>query len=175
MSSSGDEMDIGRMLGWAGRPLATPGRYEELSRVVSRYRDDSDFADSVNRVFAGAGLDLHVDDRDGIVVTARQHSMLRLTVTDVTKSAQNQHRAVTGAVILAVARAAYPESSMVDDPHRVAVFTTQSVVDALDRAAQAHAGRIDRGQRSRRAARRGVATVVGPGHGPAERAAPQHG
>lgn len=139
MSSSGDEMDIGRLLGWAGRPLATPGRHEELARIVARYRDDSEFADSVNRVFAGAGLDLHVDDRDGIVVTARQHSMLRLNVTDVMKRVQNQNRAVIGAVILVVARAAYPESSMVDDPHRVAVFTTQSVVDALDRAAQTHA------------------------------------
>lgn len=139
MSSPGDEMDIGRFLGWAARPLATPGRHEDLARIVTRYRDDSDFADSVNRVFAGAGLDLHVDDRDGIVVTARQHSMLRLTVTDVVKRAQNQHRAVIGAVILAVARAAYPESSIVDDPYRVAAFTTQAVVDALDRAAQAHA------------------------------------
>lgn len=139
MSSSGDEMDIGRFLGWAAKPLATPGRHEDLARIVTRYRDDSDFADSVDRVVAGAGLDLHVDDRDGIVVTARQHSMLRLTVTDVVKRAQNQHRAVMGAVILAIARAAYPESNMVDDPHRIAVFTTQSVVDALDRAAETHA------------------------------------
>lgn len=141
MSSAGDEMDIGRFLGWAARPLATPGRHEDLARIVTRYRDDADFADSVNRVFAGAGLDLHVDDRDGIVVTARQHSMLRLSVSDFMKRAQNQNRAVIGAVILAVARAAYPESSMVDDPHRVAVFTTQSVTDALDRSAQAHADR----------------------------------
>ena len=141
MSPAGDEMDIGRILGWAARPLSTPGRHEDLARIVARYRDDADFADSVDRVFAGAGLDLHVDDRDGIIVTARQHSMLRLTITDVVRKAQNQHRAVIGAVILAVARAAYPESSMVDDPHRVAAFTTRSIVDALDRAAQAHADR----------------------------------
>ena len=139
MSSPGDEMDIGRFFGWAARPLATPGRHEDLARIVARYRDDAEFADSVDRVFAGAGLDLHVDDRDGVVVTARQQSMMRLTVTDVVKRAQNQHRAVIGAVILAVARAAYPESSMVDDPHRVAAFTTRSVVDALDRASQKHA------------------------------------
>jgi hypothetical protein len=137
--SADEEMDIGRFLGWAAKPLATPGRHEDLARIVARYRDDADFADSVNRVFAGAGLDLHVDERDGIVVTARQHSMLRLTVSDVVKRAQNQHRAVIGAVLLAVARAAYPESSMVDDPYRIAAFTTQSIVDALDRAAQAHA------------------------------------
>lgn len=34
--------------------------------------------------------------------------------------------AVIGAVILAVARTAYPEPSMVDDPDRMAVFTTQA-------------------------------------------------
>jgi len=139
MNTSGNEMDIGRFLGWAARPLAVPGRYEDLARIVTRYRDDAEFADSVDRVFAGAGLDLHVDDRDGIVVTARQHSMLRLTVTDVVKKAQNQNRAVIGAAILAVARTAYPESGMVDDPNRVAAFTTQSVIDTLDRAAQTHA------------------------------------
>jgi hypothetical protein len=77
-----------------------------------------------------------VDERDGIIVTARHHSMLRLHVTDVMKRAQPHHRTVIGAVILAVARTAYPEAGMVDDPDRIAVFTTQSVVDTLDRAAQ---------------------------------------
>jgi len=42
-------------------------------------------------------------------------------------------------VILAVARAAYPDGSMLDDPDRIAAFTTQSVVNTLDRAAQIHA------------------------------------
>jgi hypothetical protein len=139
MRPPSDDVDIGRFFGWAARPLATPGRDEDLARIITRYRDDSDFADAVDRVFSGAGLDLQVDERDGIVVTARQHSMLRLTVSDIIKRSQPHHRAVMGAVILAVARAAYPESDMVDDPNRVAVFTTQTVVDALDRAAEAHA------------------------------------
>lgn len=52
------------------------------------------------------------------------------------KRAQPYHRSVMGAVILAVARTAYPESGMLDDPDRIAVFTTQAVVDTLDRAAQ---------------------------------------
>jgi hypothetical protein len=55
------------------------------------------------------------------------------------KRSQPHHRAVIGAVVLAIARAAYPEPSMVDDPDRIAVFTTRSVVDTLDRVAQAHA------------------------------------
>ena len=139
MRLPGDDEDIGRFLGWAARPSATPGRHEDLARLVTRYRDDVDFAEAVDRVFAGAGLDLHVDERDGILVTARPQSMLRLTVSDVVKRAQAPQRAVIGAVVLAVARAAYPEPGMVDDPDRVAVFTTRGVVDALDRAAQAHA------------------------------------
>jgi hypothetical protein len=140
----GDDVDIGRFLGWAAQPSATPGRNEELARIVTRYRDDTDFADAVDRVFSGAGLDLHVDDRVGIVVTARQHSMLRLTVADVLKRAPSDHRAVVGAVILAVARTAYPEPGMVDDPDRIAVFTTQTVVDTLDRAARAHRDAAER-------------------------------
>jgi hypothetical protein len=48
-----------------------------------------------------------------------------------------------GAIILAIAHTAYPEPAMVDDPDRMAVFTTRSVVDVLDRAAQGHAEEAD--------------------------------
>lgn len=136
MRSSTDEVDIGRFFAWATRPRDTPGRSEDLHRIVARYLDEPDFAATVDRVFSGAGLDLEVDDRDGIIVTARHHSLLRLTASDVMKRAQPYHRTVMGAVILAIARTAYPEAGMVDDPDRIAVFTTQSVVDILDRAAQ---------------------------------------
>ena len=136
MRSSNDDVDIGRFFAWAARPRETPGRHEELHHIVARYLDEPDFAAAVDRVFSGAGLDVQVDERDGIIVTARAHSFLRLHVTDIMKRAQPHHRAVIGAVILAVARTAYPEAGMVDDPDRIAVFTTQSVVDTLDRAAQ---------------------------------------
>lgn len=136
MRSATDDVDIGRFFAWASRPKETPGRNEDLQRIVTRYIDEPDFAAAVDRVLSGAGLDVQVDERDGIIVTARHHSLLRLHVTDVMKRAQPHHRTVIGAVILAVARTAYPESGMVDDPDRIAVFTTQSVVDTLDRAAQ---------------------------------------
>jgi hypothetical protein len=136
MRSSTDDADIGRFLAWSARPRETPGRSEDLHRIVARYLDEPDFAAAVDRVFSGAGLDLQVDGREGIIVTARHHSLLRLHVTDIMKRAQPHHRTVMGAVILAIARTVYPEAGMLDDPDRIAVFTTQSVVDTLDRAAQ---------------------------------------
>ncbi|WP_409464863.1 hypothetical protein [Amycolatopsis sp. GA6-003] len=136
MRSAADDIDIGKFFAWAARPRETPARSEELHRIVRRYLDEPDFASAVDHVFSGAGLDLRVDGRDGIVVTARHHSLLRLTAGDIIKRAQPSHRSVIGAVLLAVARTAYPEPGMVDDPDRVAVFTTQSVVDMLDRTAQ---------------------------------------
>ena len=139
MSTGNDAIDIGRILAWASRPRETPGRDDDYHRVVTRYRNEPDFAAAVDAVFAGAGLCLAVDERDGVIVTATQDSPLRVTVTDIMKRAQPYHRAVIGAVILAVARTAYPEGSMLDDPDRIAVFTTQSVVNTLDRAAQIHA------------------------------------
>lgn len=139
MSAINDSVDIGRMLAWAARPRETPGRHDDYHRVVARYRNEPDFAAMVDAVFTGAGLYLLVDDRDGIVATANADSPLRITASDVVKRAQPAHRAAIGAVILAIARSAYPDGSMLDDPDRVAVFTTQSVVDALDRAVQAHA------------------------------------
>jgi hypothetical protein len=139
VSTGNDATDIGRILAWAARPRETPGRHDDYHRVVTRYRSEPDFAATVDAVFAGAGLWLAVDERDGAIVTAMQDSPLRATATDIMKRAQPYQRAVIGAVTLAVARTAYPDGSMLDDPDRVAVFTTQSVVNTLDRAAQIHA------------------------------------
>lgn len=144
MSSMSDAIDVGRLLGWAARPRETPSRHDDYHRLVVRYRNEPDFAASVDAVFTGVGLHLTVDDRDGVVVTAAYDSPLRVTLTDLMKRAQPTHRAVVGAVILAVARTAYPDPAMVDDPDRMAVFTTRSVVDTLDRATQAHADTADR-------------------------------
>jgi hypothetical protein len=143
VSTTNDAVDVGRILAWASRPRETPGRHDDYHRVVARYRNEPDFAATVDAVFSGAGLYLTVDERDGIIVTANADSPLRVTVTDIMKRAQPYHRAVVGAVVLAVARAAYPDGAMLDDPDRVAVFTTQSVVDTLDRAAQQHADATD--------------------------------
>lgn len=139
MSALGDATDVGLMLAWASRPRETPARHEDYQRVVARYRNDSDFAALVDAVFSGAGLNLIVDERDGAMVTADTSSPLRVTASDIIKRAQAYHRAVIGGVLLAVARTAYPEPSMVDDPDRMAVFTTQAVIDTLDRTARAYA------------------------------------
>ncbi|MFI5960446.1 hypothetical protein [Cryptosporangium sp. NPDC051539] len=135
----GNAADVGRFVGWAARPREVPGRHEDYYRLVGRYRNDPDFAADVNDFFNGAGMYLTVDERDGIIATAQADSPLRVTTADLMKRAQPHHRAVIGAVLLAVARVAYPETVMLDDPDRVAVFTTQAVVDVLDRAAQRHA------------------------------------
>lgn len=137
--STADAVDVGRMLAWASRPRDMPGRHEDYHRLVARYHDDPDFAATVDSVFAGAGLAVIVDPREGVLVTAEADSSLRVDVSDIMKRAQPQQRAVIGAVLLAVARTAYPDTALVDDPDRVAVFTAQSVVDTLDRAAARHA------------------------------------
>ncbi len=143
MSATSDGIDIGRLLGWAARARETPSRHDDYHRLLLRYRNEPDFAASVDAVFTGVGLHLTVDERDGAIVTAAYDSPLRVTLTDVMKRAQPTHRAVVGAAILAVARTAYPDPAMVDDPDRMAVFTTRSVVDTLDRAAQGHADTAD--------------------------------
>lgn len=139
MSVLGDATDVGTLLGWAARPRETPARHEEYRRVVARYRSDPDFAALADAVLSGAGLELFVDSRDGAVVTATPDSPLRATVSDVVKRTQPAHRALLGAVLLGVARTAYPEPVMVDDPDRVAVFTTRAVVDTLNRAVELQA------------------------------------
>ncbi|GAA1481900.1 hypothetical protein GCM10009624_23400 [Gordonia sinesedis] len=139
MTATRDAADIGGLLWWAARPRETPARHEDYHRLVTRYRGDPDFAAAADAAFLGAGLYVTVDEREGIIVAAAPDSPLRVTLSDVVKRAQPIQRAVVGAVILAVAYTAYPEPVMLDDPDRMAVFTTRSVVDALDRAVEAHA------------------------------------
>lgn len=143
MNLNGDAADIGRMLAWAARPREAPGRHDDYHRLVARYRREPDFAAAVDAFCSGAGLHLIVDERDGAIVSATADSPLRVTLTDVMKRAQPHQRAVVGAVLLAIASVAYPEAAMVDDPDRVAVFTTRSVVDLLDRLAQAHSEDVE--------------------------------
>ena len=143
MSLASDAADIGRLLGWASRPREIPARHDEYHRLIVRYRDDPEFARAVDATFAGAGLYLSVDEREGAIVGAAPDSPLRVTMTDVMKRWQPAQRAIVGAIILAIAHTAYPEPAMIDDPDRVAALTTRSVVDVLDRAAQGHAEDAD--------------------------------
>ena len=135
--------DVGELLSWAARPTKTPGREGDYDRVVRRYLDEPDFADTCDAVLVGAGLRLIVDERDGAVIVADVSSPLRYTPADIMKNTKQTQRAVIGAVLLAVARVAYPEPGLLDDSDRLPVFTTQNVVNALDRAAQSYADDAD--------------------------------
>lgn len=143
MNAVSNPDDVGRLLAWASRPREVPGRHDDYQRVVARYLDDADFAALAESVAAGAGLDLVVTERDGVIASATSDSLLRYSTTNIIKRITDVHRSVIGAVILAVARTAYPDPVLVDDPDHVAVFTTQNVVDVLDRAAQRHADDAD--------------------------------
>lgn len=131
--------DIGRLLAWACRPKEVPGRHDDYRRLVDRYLNDDQFALLADSVAAGAGLGFIVNERDGVIATAVSDSPLRFTTSDIVKRITDPHRSVIGALILAVARTAYPDAVYLDDPDHMPVFTTQNVIDVLDRAAQHHA------------------------------------
>jgi hypothetical protein len=143
MTKQSDATDIGILLGWAARPREIPARNDEYHRLILRYRNEPDFARLAEAVFLGAGLHLSVDERVGAIAAASPDSPLRLTMGDFMKRANLAQRSVVGAVILAVASTAYPDTSMLEDPDRMATFTVRSVVDLLDRVADAHARDTD--------------------------------
>ena len=139
MTTRSDAADIGRLLAWAARPKEIPARHDDYHRLIGRYRNDPDFAQTTDAVFAGAGMYLNIDEREGAIVFAAPDSPLRVTLGDFMKRASAFQRAAIGAAILAIASTAYPEPSLLDDPDRMAVFTTRSVVELLDRVAATHA------------------------------------
>lgn len=143
MTTRSDAADIGRLLAWAARPKEIPARHDDYHRLISRYRNDPDFAQTTDAVFAGAGIHLNIDEREGAIVFAAPDSPLRVTLSDFMKRASPFQRAAIGAAILAIASTAYPEPSLLDDPDRMAVFTTRSVVELLDRVAATHADNSD--------------------------------
>lgn len=138
-----DFADVGALLGFAALPRESPGLNDEYARLVDRYVNDDEFAQAADDVFAGAGLNFVVDRRDGVIAFAHTDSPLRFTTAQITKRITDPQRTVVGAVILAAARTAYPDRAMLDDVDRVAVFTTEGVVESLNRMAQSIADESD--------------------------------
>lgn len=133
-STQTDIVDAGRLIGWAARPKEHPARHEDYDRLVRRYLDDDVFAETCDAFAAGLGLTLSVDRQVGAIAIAEPDSALRMPMADFSKRVNSVvRRAVNGAVLLAIARMAYPNPAQLDDVARVPRVSVGGVVEYLNR------------------------------------------
>jgi hypothetical protein len=100
-----------RLVGWGLRSGARPAQEPEYADLVSRYRDRSDFRESVRA--AADALDLEVLDvsSHGIVLGPRPESVFSLKPADFLGGAMTaDDRLLTGLIQVAVAAHLYPRA-----------------------------------------------------------------
>lgn len=134
--TSTDLADAGRLLGWSARPRERPARHEEYARLVGRYLDDGAFSAACDSVAAGAGLSLHVDRLGGVIAVADSDSALRMPLSELTKRAQNDRRGLVGAILLSIAKVAFPQPAHLDDAERPGRVSVAAVVEYLARVGE---------------------------------------
>jgi hypothetical protein len=129
-----DLADAGRLIAWAAKPKDRPARHGDYARVVQRYLHSEEFAVTADTIAAGAGLTLTVDAEVGVIAVAESDSPLRMTLADFRyKVGAAERRSLHALVLLAIARAAFPNPAQLDDRLRVARVSVAGVVDYLGR------------------------------------------
>lgn len=138
---TGDVIAASRLVSFAARPRAIPGgREPEYSELVSRYMADPVFADVVEEVAIGLGLELRVDPVAGVVAYSDSDGPFRRRMSDIikTQTGRNpaEHRLLFGLTLIGIARIAFPQPAQLSDRTRIAQVSADTVVAYLDRLAE---------------------------------------
>jgi hypothetical protein len=100
-----------RLVGWGLRPGARPAQDPEYAELVDRYRDLSDFRDSVRAAADALDLDVLDVSSHGIVLGPRPESVFSLKPGEfLPGTASADDRLISGLVQVAVAAHLYPRS-----------------------------------------------------------------
>lgn len=116
---------VGRLIRYGLEPKLTPARNAEYAELVSRARNDSDFAAAVVATAIGQGLEvLEVDPLLGISLAATDESPYTMRMEDYAKR-PGEERALHALVQLAIAATAYPTTESLDDDRVQAVSVSE--------------------------------------------------
>jgi hypothetical protein len=127
---SGEHVAIGRLIAYGLQPKLTPARNADYAELVTRAKNDSDFANAVVETAIGQGLEvLDIDPVLGISLAALDESSYAMRMEDYAKR-PGEERALHALVQLAIAATAYPTPESLDDDRVQAV----SVGEVVDRA-----------------------------------------
>lgn len=144
-----------RLVSYAVTPRALPARDPGYGELVQRYLAEPAFAEVVQDVAAGLGLELRVDEVAGVVAFSDSDGPFRRRLSDMVKVPSGrgvtESRVLFALGLLAVARTAFPQAAHLSDRTRLARIEPDIVISYLDRlveeigagAEDAEAGRPD--------------------------------
>jgi len=135
-----DVTEAARLVSFAARPRANPVREDDYGELVRRYLGDPVFAEVVDQVAVGLGLELRVDPFAGVVAHSDSGGPFQRRLSDIIKSRPGRNpdetRLLFGLTLLGVARTAFPQAAHLSDRTRIAQITPEAVVAYLDRLAE---------------------------------------
>jgi hypothetical protein len=125
-----DYAAVGRLIRYGLEPKLTPARNAEYAELVSRAKNDSDFANAVVSTAIGQGLEvLEIDPLLGVSLAALADSPYAMRMEDYAKR-PGEERALHALVQLAIAATAYPTIESLDDD-RVQAVSVGEITDRV--------------------------------------------
>lgn len=126
-----------RLVSYAAAPRVLPARDPAYADLVARYLDQPAFAEVVQDVAIGLGLELRVDPVAGVVAYSDSEGFFRRRLADMAKTPAgrnaNESRTLFALTLLAVARTAFPHAADLLNPVHVARVESNAVLAYLDR------------------------------------------
>jgi hypothetical protein len=115
-----DTSDAARLLRLALTPKQRPTPTSQYRELLDRYRTDVAFAEMVDRIADGLGLDVHQPNPLGLMITGRAEGPFAVTLDNcglpIRQTHKLQDRRCYGLVLLALAAHAYPNGEALVDP-----------------------------------------------------------
>jgi hypothetical protein len=117
----GDISDAARLLRFALAPKGRPVPGSPYRDLLDRYRTDVAFAEIVDRIADGLGLDVYQANQLGLLITGRAEGPFAVTLDNCGLNIRQgtsrlQDRRCFGLVLLALAAQAYPNGEALVDP-----------------------------------------------------------
>ncbi len=132
-----DVSSAARLVSFAADPRRLPARDPGYAELVARYLGDPAFAETVQAVAMGLGLEVRVDQVAGVMAFSESDGLLRRRLSDIVTVQPgrnaNESRVLFALVVLAVARTAFPQAAHLSDPVRIARVDRDVVMSYLDR------------------------------------------
>ncbi|MGH9280681.1 MAG: hypothetical protein ACRD12_21635 [Acidimicrobiales bacterium] len=134
---TGDTAAAARLVSFAATPRALPARDPAYAELVVRYLAEPAFAEVVQDVAAGLGLEVRVDQVAGVLAYSDSDGPFRRRLADIVTVQPgrnaNETRVLFALVVLAVARTAFPQAAHLSDTVRVARVDADTVMSYVDR------------------------------------------
>jgi hypothetical protein len=132
-----DPGDVGRLIACALDPKLTPGRDQTYKDLVTRFKEDGQFAQDAAATVRGQGMViLQCDLIHGLVLAAQDGSPYAYRLEDYGTISNTDERLLHGLIQLAIAATVFPTAKDLEEEGPLRSVTAQEIYDHMDQLAQ---------------------------------------